>query len=282
MTVGGLALTNNGGWLQSPNIRASSQLYTDGALTAASATISGALTAASATISGALSAGDTTVNGTLNVGGVTLQNSGGYVYTANSYWAAGSVVANNALLCGGTGGASWQLNSGNMYTPQSVLSNGNIIAQGALYCGGTGGPAWVDQGGLMVCSVTIQANVGIYCPDNSTSCGIAGHAWSQVASYWFNTVSARALKTSITPLKDDALAQVRALNPVSFRWRDGPDTKRLHSGFIADEVLAALGKSWGGYVKENGAEGIAYNELTAVLWRAVQTLAARVEALEAK
>ena len=51
-----------------------------------------------------------------------------------------------------------------------------------------------------------------------------------------------------------------------------------------------MGEAFGGYhIDEEGREGIAYNELTAVLWKACQELAAcnqdlaaRVAALEAR
>jgi hypothetical protein len=100
-----------------------------------------------------------------------------------------------------------------------------------------------------------------------------------VTSYAYTTSSSAALKTDIEPMPPGALAQVLALAPQTYRWRDGPDTERRHHGFIAEQVRDALGADFGGYVEEGDHRGLAYNELTAVLWRAVQELAGEVAAL---
>lgn len=61
---------------------------------------------------------------------------------------------------------------------------------------------------------------------------------------------------------------------------------RLHEGFVADEVLAAMQKAgvdFGAYVlAENGEEGLRHDELLGPLVRAVQQLSERVVALEKK
>ena len=140
--------------------------------------------------------------------------------------------------------------------------------------------------GSMRCDSCLWTSGGILLDNNNASCGLGGNAWAQVASYWFNTVSGRAEKTDIAPLRD-TLAAVRALQPVNFHWReegtlihDERVERRLHAGFIADEVAAVLGQDFGGYTNRDGHEGIAHSELTAVLWRAVQTLADELETLK--
>jgi hypothetical protein len=60
--------------------------------------------------------------------------------------------------------------------------------------------------------------------------------------------------------------------------------RRMHSGFLANEVKAAfdaVGIDFGGYVLgEDGLEGIRPDQLIPVLWKAVQELSAQVEALQ--
>lgn len=134
--------------------------------------------------------------------------------------------------------------------------------------------------------------LGIRPADNRYSSGVSGQAWAQVASYWMNTVSDARLKQDIDRPPEGALAAVAALSPVQYRWRksepgDDPLQReisetgpRLHRGFLAQDVREVLGEEFGGWSEENGVQGLDYNELTAVLWQAVQELAARVEALE--
>jgi hypothetical protein len=102
----------------------------------------------------------------------------------------------------------------------------------------------------------------------------------------YQTGSDRRLKTDIEDLPD-CLDLVRRLAPQRFRWRDGPDTSRTHYGFVAQDVGKALGDDFGGYTpaepdNARSIAGLNYNELTAVLWKACQELAARVATLEAK
>jgi hypothetical protein len=212
----------------------------------------------------------------------------GYFDTGGSFTVASSVIANNAVVAngvvytGGWGGPYWQNNGGFMYTPQ------NLATAGQFNVGGTGGPLWYNNGGYMQSNSCVRAAGMEPRWDNESSSGLSGIAWAQVASYWFNTVSARALKSDIAPLGAGALDNVLALSPQTFYWKEegtltgGERVKRkLHTGFIADEVASVFGKDFGGYDKsKDGHEGIAYPELVAVLWRAVQELAAEVRELK--
>lgn len=61
--------------------------------------------------------------------------------------------------------------------------------------------------------------------------------------------------------------------------------RRTHWGFLATDVaeaFAATGRDFAGYVEgEDGTRGLRMDQLVPVLWKAVQELACRVEALEA-
>jgi hypothetical protein len=151
--------------------------------------------------------------------------------------------------------------------------DGNLTVSGGTFTGAGGNNMQMSGGNAIF-------NVNVVAADNTKQCGFPGAAWSGVTSYAYTTSSSAALKTDIEPMPPGALAQVLALAPQTYRWRDGPDTERRHHGFIAEQVRDALGTDFGGYVEEGDHRGLAYNELTAVLWRAVQELAAQVAALK--
>jgi hypothetical protein len=124
-------------------------------------------------------------------------------------------------------------------------------------------------------------NVNVVANDNTKQCGFPGAAWSGVTSYVYTTSSSAALKTGVEPVPAGALDQILRLSPKTYRWKDGPETARTHHGFIAEEVRDVFGPDFGGYVDGDGSPGIAYNELTAVLWQAVRELAVQVAELAA-
>ena len=81
---------------------------------------------------------------------------------------------------------------------------------------------------------------------------------------------------------------VAAIKPKTYKYNDSPDT-RTHWGFIAQDVAAAMREAghadFGGHIpvdEMNHHEGLAYHELTAVLWRAVQELSAEVAELKGR
>jgi hypothetical protein len=85
-------------------------------------------------------------------------------------------------------------------------------------------------------------------------------------------------------LPSGCLDLVRAIEPKTYRQRALPAGQgdRLNWGFVAQEVgaaMAAAGHDFGGHVVENGVEGLSYNDLLAVLWKAVQELQAEVSQL---
>lgn len=122
--------------------------------------------------------------------------------------------------------------------------------------------------------------------NNNLVCGAAGNGWAVMHSYGYVTDSDRRLKTDIANLPDACLDLVRAIAPRRYRWREGSDTERTHWGWVAQEVgevMLAAGHDFGGHTAgddDDRTEGLAVNELTAVLWKAVQELANEVATLK--
>jgi hypothetical protein len=116
--------------------------------------------------------------------------------------------------------------------------------------------------------------------NNFISCGEPGSAWFQVAAYAFPNESDPRLKQDMTPAPAGALDKVQSLGVHQFRYKTDP-TRRLHVGFNANELetlhphAVFIGKD------EAGTKAINLPDMIALLWQAVQELAARVEALEA-
>jgi hypothetical protein len=175
--------------------------------------------------------------------------------------------------------------TGRAALPQTDFGTSFATRKG--FVDGTSGNASFDGtltiGGAMTVAGNLTINGNIYPgTTNALSCGIPAQGWFQVASANFVNLSGAAEKQDVEAVSP-VLDRVLALTPKTYRWRDGPDTERRHHGFIAEDVRDVLGEGFGGYhTDENGGQGLAYHELTAVLWRAVQELSARVTALEAR
>jgi hypothetical protein len=234
---------------------------------------------------------------------------GGNISAPGGLYCTGEVSGSHSLATAGyvwVNGCQWQNNGGWMYSPQSVQTNGNFQANGGviylagmywqnnngyMYCPwpihtdnyiNIAGLVWSNNGGYMYCGTALLTAGVLPYNDNGVSCGLTGNAWAQCAAYWFNNPSSRSEKDDIVPLSSGALDKMRALRPVTFLWKHGDNRKR-HSGFIADEVATVMGEDFGGYeIDEKGREGIAYHELTAVLWKACQEMAERIANLEAR
>jgi phage baseplate assembly protein V len=184
----------------------------------------------------------------------------------------------------------------NLTVGGTIVATGNIVATGSnagLFTNdrsGTGPTQWgfYAQGGQL----NVYENADgtryfftpqIFCPnsDNYYYCGASGHAWYNVVSYNFSNASDIRHKTDITDLPE-CLPLVEALSPQRFRWKHGNDRDVTHWGFVAQDVEAAMtGHEFGGHrIDRRGEQSIAYHELTAVLWKAVQELASQVEELK--
>jgi hypothetical protein len=133
---------------------------------------------------------------------------------------------------------------------------------------------------------TVQPNV-----NNNLWCGLPtanGNAWYGVGAYNFATQSDIKYKADIAELPA-CLDFVRNLVPKRYLLTDGPpeDDGIVHWGFVAQDVGETFKEhNFGGHRIDTGENGtnqsVQYNELVAVLWKAVQELSARIEALEAR
>lgn len=126
--------------------------------------------------------------------------------------------------------------------------------------------------------------------DNGQSLGGAAARW---AAIWSATgtiqTSDERHKSDIAPT-DLGLDFILALEPVRFRWNDGT-AGGTHYGLLAQQVLEALARcgvsDFGGHVLSDPADpssrqALRYDQFIAPLIAAVQDLAKRLEALEAK
>jgi phage gp45-like len=122
---------------------------------------------------------------------------------------------------------------------------------------------------------------------NQYNCGYPGNDWTGVYSYAFNNASDIKHKADIADLPD-CLPYLTALKPQTYKFTNGREEDQgvTHWGFVAQDVEAAIGggNDFGGHhvEAESGEQSIAYHELTAVLWKACQEMAARIEQLEAR
>lgn len=122
--------------------------------------------------------------------------------------------------------------------------------------------------------------------DNAEALGASGARWSAIwsATGTIQTSDARH-KARIAP-SDLGLAFIAALRPVRFCWQE--DDGFIHYGLIAQEVADVLaGHKFGGHVLADPAEpeslqALRYDQFIAPLIKAVQELAAKVEALGAR
>jgi hypothetical protein len=231
--------------------------------------------------------------GYLWVNGCQSVNNNGWFWSNSSFGSGGDIAAQGVLRCGGTGGPYWQNSGGNIFTGGNCIINGGTL----YYSGDTSYYIQANSGYLYSPKVHLN-NGGIANSNNSVSWGLSGNAYAQMAAYWFNNPSSRSEKQDIATIEHGALDKVLALSPRVFHWKEVIDNlpddmpmhpqvlrirPKLHSGFIADEVASVLGEDFGGYDRdEHGREGIAYHELAAVLWKAVQELAAEVRELRGR
>ena len=128
--------------------------------------------------------------------------------------------------------------------------------------------------------------------DNTYNLGNNDKRWAAVWSFngMIQTSDAR-LKKNISPLTS-SLEKLLALNPVSYQWKSGEDT-RSHLGFLAQEletvIPEAVYKPTGNSETSTDKYGVNYSTIIPVLVKAIQEqqqqiedLKSRVKALENK
>jgi Chaperone of endosialidase len=103
------------------------------------------------------------------------------------------------------------------------------------------------------------------------------------------TVTAQTVtQTSDPRLKKDiqkipgALALVMAIPPKTYRFKTEPNDGPLHWGFLTTDVQEVMGKGFAGVITGDDpdhTQTLAYTEMIAILWRAVQELSDEVAEL---
>jgi hypothetical protein len=151
------------------------------------------------------------------------------------------------------------------------------------------GSAWSDAVTIDAGTATVSVTGSLRpASDNAVTLGASGARWSAI---WSATgtiqTSDKRDKTAIAP-SDLGLDFIRLLEPVRFRWKGGDE--RTHYGLIAQQVAAVAARlhvDFGGHIQADpddpeSQQALRYDQFIAPLVRAVQELAGRVEALEAR
>jgi hypothetical protein len=121
--------------------------------------------------------------------------------------------------------------------------------------------------------------------DNTYWCGYTGVAWYGVMSYSFPAPSDAKYKTDFADLPT-CLDLVQAISPQRYRFHSAPaeERHRVHWGFVAQDVEAVMAQRGhdfsGGHRIDNGNHALCYNDLIAVLWKALQELTEEVASLK--
>ena len=237
-----------------------------------------------ATVGSLHSTGSADIDTTLNVDGTSTLR--GQVTLTNGV--AGNLAVGGAATIGGatTVGSLHATGSADIDATLNVDGTSTLRGQVTLMNGVAGNLA-VANNLTVQGSITAVAN-GFF--DNDLTCQgtitAVSDVWaSTVYAFTFTNRSDPRLKADIAPAPAGCLELVEAVLPRTYHWRDKPDTAQ-HWGFLAPEIgaaMAARGWEFGGVATDrDGFAGLAYAELVPVLWKAVQELAARVAALEAR
>ena len=224
---------------------------------------------------------------------VTVQ--GGNLAVANGLTVGSDITlggtlrgSGSSLAIGGTSGniGTLTLYANNTNTQSNLTVNGVMTATGDVVAGN----GWVttSQSQLNIAHTGGSALTTIYHDANDTTHQNDGHFNGWVYSPNFVTTSDRAIKRDIRDVPG-CLQIVLAVAPHIYDLDRIPDERGdeglAHWGFIADEVEVAMadaGCQFGGLVRDynTGLQGLAYHELTAVLWAAVRELSLEVEQLK--
>ena len=153
------------------------------------------------------------------------------------------------------------------------LSDIGLTARGAL---------GLTAGSVTTPSIYINTsgNVGVGTTSPSYLLHVNGTAYATGAA---GALSDIRHKKDVASLQGGAVDEVMRLRPVTFLWKDPKDNgmKGRQMGFIAQEVEQVLPTA---VLTENNAEktkGLKYNEITAVLTKALQEQQAEIVALKA-
>lgn len=203
-----------------------------------------------------------------------IPNNGGFPtaqFNVNTVWIGGD--ASPALVIQNLGGGvNW-----------GVFNAGNALA--IMPATGVGQPSGVTR--YVYCNANIgwlQTGVS-FGPenDNSAYCGGGGGgSWTGVGSYAFNQASDPRNKSDMTPAPVGALDKVKALNVITYHTTPPANrvkSDQLRTGFDAAEVYKVHPDA---VTLDDDKNAVAYSlsDMNALLWQAVQELAAQVASLQ--
>lgn len=117
--------------------------------------------------------------------------------------------------------------------------------------------------------------------NNTYTLGGAGNYWASVTAQTVTQVSDPRLKKDIQKIPG-ALALVMSIPPKTYHFLKEPSDAPLHWGFLTTDVQEAMGKNFAGVQTGDDpdhTQTLAYTEMIAVLWRAVQELSDEVAEL---
>ena len=232
-----------------------------GALTATSATITGSITATSGSVQ------NMTVTGRLYFG----NNSAYYIdanYNDSSYYiylpgfrvddASGAVFSGKLSAASGsfsgtitaTGGKIGSLNisdGGLLYGSVSTdnvatgvkINTAGIWAKEGHFSQGSFGYWFLSSSGYFW--ALYNRSLDIYLKSSGPTLGSSSASWASVITSANSSSDAR-IKRDIAPLSEKYESFFDNLTPRSFRYIDGT-SGRYHTGFVAQEVVSALGKA---------------------------------------
>lgn len=281
-------------------------------------TLTGNLVGQGTTFTGMTVNGNASITGNLTGQTAVLAGTSGSFYITDQitqriinwapYWYDAWVLATGARVWFGTatGNSAEQLmyldGSGNLTVGGVITSNNSVngvngtiggvqLVNGNATAGTffgvnltlTGSITAAPGGFNNIAGVTFPGNQNIWPESNNvSSCGTAGNAWAICASYNFSQQSDPRGKLDIAPAPD-ALGKIKKLTVITYRDagdRRG-DAQPLRTGFDAVE-LNTIHPDAVIYDKDNNPAGYSVSDVNALLWKAVQELLVKVEALEAR
>jgi hypothetical protein len=231
-------------------------------------------------------------SGSSDGGTIFISNAGATWTAIGNYSAIYGTGYNNALTLY-TGGANVLIPNGNVgigtVSPYATLdirsgTNERLLVRGASGGGTSIGsvndanslfqPVEIDGSSIAL----MVGNVGIGTTTPSYLLTVNGTAYASGAA---GALSDIRHKTDVAPVKDGAIDQILKLRPVTFQWKDPKDDgmKGEQTGFIAQEVEKILPSV---VLTQDNAEktkGLKYNEIVAILTKAVQEQQAEIKQL---
>jgi len=278
--------------------------------------------------SSTISGGSLNINGNAIIDSSGFLTAQGVTLTGNITATSGSFTGSISSTSGSIGG--WTLSSSRLYNGSSYLdSTGSIYLTGGITTlspiniSPASGYSYINA--LQSYNYFLYSSYGVtsgWSPssDNTYYLGLSSYKWKAVYSNTGTIQTSDARQK--TDIADSALGLqfINSLHPVSYKWivgsndavldEDGKpivtgkdennhDTyktisvpgKRVHWGFLAQEVKEAVDKSgvkdFAGWVLDdvndpNSPQGLRYEQFIAPLTKAIQELSARLEKLEGK